>query len=48
MCIENLKKEPKHAKMLEDGTIKIITADGRKGYAAEGKPTPTVEMKAFL
>lgn len=32
----NLRKSPVHSGMLDDGTIKIVTADGRKGYPEEG------------
>lgn len=37
LSIENLKKDPEHAKMLQDGSIKIIKGDGRLGYPEGGK-----------
>ncbi|KAL7268851.1 hypothetical protein RUND412_008512 [Rhizina undulata] len=36
LSIENLRKDPVHAKMLDDGTIKIVKGDGRLGYPGEG------------
>ncbi|OLL22503.1 Protein-L-isoaspartate O-methyltransferase [Neolecta irregularis DAH-3] len=35
LASENLKKDSQHAQWLEDGTIKLITGDGRQGYQAE-------------
>lgn len=34
--LKNLRKSPVHSGMLDDGTIRIVTADGRKGYPEEG------------
>lgn len=36
LSINNLKKDPGHAKMLEDGTIRIVKGDGRLGYPGDG------------
>ena len=33
---KNLKKSTMHSQMLEDGLIKIVRGDGRKGYAPGG------------
>jgi hypothetical protein len=36
MSKDNLAKDSTHKQYLEDGTIEIIKADGRLGYAAKG------------
>lgn len=36
LSIDNLNKDPEHARMLQDGTIKIIKGDGRLGYPESG------------
>jgi protein-L-isoaspartate(D-aspartate) O-methyltransferase len=40
MSINNLRKDPVHAQMLDNGNIKIIKADGRLGWAECGAPFP--------
>lgn len=37
LSINNLKKDPEHERMLQDGKIKIIGGDGRLGYPGGGK-----------
>lgn len=37
LSINNLKKDPEHERMLRDGTIKVISGDGRLGYREGGK-----------
>lgn len=45
MGIKNLRKDPVHAKMLDDGTIKIVKADGRLGWV-EGGPYDAIHVGA--
>lgn len=35
----NLRKDPRGAAMLADGTVKIVKGDGRLGWPAEGECT---------
>lgn len=37
LSIENLKKDPVHSGMLQDGRIKVIRGDGRLGYPEGGE-----------
>ncbi|KAG0638245.1 protein-L-isoaspartate O-methyltransferase [Tuber brumale] len=45
LSTENLKKDPVHSRMLQDGTIKIIRGDGRLGYP-EGGPFDAIHVGA--
>ncbi|RPA95076.1 protein-L-isoaspartate O-methyltransferase [Choiromyces venosus 120613-1] len=45
LSIENLKKDPVHCGMLQDGTIRIIRGDGRLGYP-EGGPYDAIHVGA--
>ncbi|PWW80588.1 protein-L-isoaspartate O-methyltransferase [Tuber magnatum] len=45
LSTENLKKDPVHSRMLQNGTIKIIRGDGRLGYP-EGGPYDAIHVGA--
>lgn len=40
MSINNLRKDPVHAQMIDAGNIKIIKGDGRLGWAEGGATFP--------
>jgi protein-L-isoaspartate(D-aspartate) O-methyltransferase len=38
LSIKNLEKDPESRKMMEEGRMRIINGDGRKGVPEEGTP----------